>query len=74
MAEEQAAGLVNDRNPVFTTNASEQLNLSNADIHQLYGAVRLEPRDEVVAGSYGPWTLTYTAGKKGIATGERMRN
>ena len=73
MTEEQAVVLVDERNPVFTMDASEQLNMSNADIHQLYGEVRLEPRDEVVAGSYGTWTLTYTAGKKGIATGGRIR-
>ena len=73
MTEEQAVVLVDERNPVFTMDASEQLNMSNADIHQLYGEVRLEPRDEVVAGSYGTWTLTYTAGKKGVATGGRIR-
>ncbi|MYE88195.1 DUF3604 domain-containing protein [Candidatus Poribacteria bacterium] len=73
MTEEQAAVLVDERNPVFTMDASAQLNMSNADIHQLYGEVRLEPRDEVIAGSYGTWTLIYTAGKKGIATGGRIR-
>ena len=73
MTEEQAAVLVDDSNPVFTVNASEQLNMSNAGIHQLYGEVHLEPRDDVVAGSYGTWTLTYTAGKKGVATGGRIR-
>ena len=73
MTEEQAAVLVDERNPVFTMNASEKLNMSNADIHQLYGGVHLAPREEVVAGSYGTWTLTYTAGKKGVATGGRIR-
>ena len=73
MTEEQAAVLVDDSNPVFTVNASEQLNMSNANIHQLYGEVHLEPRDDVVAGSYGTWTLTYTAGEKGVATGGRIR-
>ena len=73
MTEKQAAVLADKKNPVFTMNASEQLKMSNADIHQLYGKVWLEPRDEVVAGSYGTWTLTYTAGKKGVATGGRIR-
>lgn len=73
MTEEQAVTLVDERNPVFKMNASEQLKMSNVDIHQLYGEVRLEPRNEVVAGSYGTWTLTYTAGKKGVATGGRIR-
>ena len=73
MTEEQATVHVDERNPIFTMNASEQLKMSNANVHQLYGKVRLEPRDEVVAGSYGTWTLTYTAGKKGVATGGRIR-
>ena len=73
MSEKQAVVLVDERNPVFTMNASERLNMSNTDIHQLYGKVDLNPRDEVVAGSYGTWTLTYTAGKKGVATGGRIR-
>ena len=47
--------------------------MSNTDIHQLYGEARLEPQAEVVAGSYGTWTLTYTAGKNGVATGGRIR-
>ena len=73
MTEGQVAVLVDERNPVFTVNASEKLNMSNADIHQLYGGVHLAPREEVVAGSYGTWTLTYTAGKKGVATGGWIR-
>ena len=73
MAKEQVQVLVDEKNPVFTMNASEQLKMSNTDIHQLYGEVCLEPRDEVVAGSYGTWALTYTAGKKGVATGGRIR-
>ena len=73
MTEEQAVALVDERNPVFKMNTSEQLKKSNVDIHQLYGEVRLEPRNEVVTGSYGTWTLTYTAGKKGVATGGRIR-
>ena len=73
MAEEQEAVLVNKGNPVFTMDASEKLNMSNTDIHRLYGEVRLEPRGEVVAGSYGTWTLTYTAGEKGVAPEGRIR-
>ena len=73
MTEKQTAVLIDEGNPVFKMNASEQLNMSNTDIHQLYGEVHLEPRDKVVAGSYGTWTLTYIAGKKGIAPGGRIR-
>ena len=73
MAEKQATVLVDEANPVFKMDASKKLNMSNTDIHQLYGEVCLEPRDEVAAGSYGTWTLTYTAGEKGVATGGRIR-
>ena len=31
------------------------------------------PSEDVVAGSYGTWTLTYTAGEKGIARGGAIR-
>ena len=73
MAEKQATVLVDEANPVFKMDASKKLNMSNTDIHRLYGEVCLEPRGEVVAGSYGTWTLTYTAGEKGVATGGRIR-
>ncbi len=73
MAEKQATVLVDEANPVFKMDASKKLNMSNTDIHRLYGEVCLEPRDEVEAGSYGTWTLTYTAGEKGVATGGRIR-
>ena len=45
MTKKQAAALVDEKNPVFTMNASERLNMSNTDIHQLYGKVDLNPRD-----------------------------
>ena len=73
MTKAQAAILVDEQNPVFIMNASEELKMSNTDIHQLYGEVHLEPRGEVVTGSYGTWTVTYTVGKKGIVTGGRIR-
>ena len=73
MAEKQATVLVDEANPVFKMDASQELNMSNTDIRRLYGEVCLEPRDEVAAGSYGTWTLTYTAGEKGVATGGRIR-
>lgn len=73
MADEQPTGLVNEVNPVFKMDASKKLNMSNTDIHRLYGEVSLEPQAEVVAGSYGTWTVTYTVGEKGIATGGQIR-
>lgn len=38
-----------------------------------YGAVRLEPTLPVVAGSYGSWTITYTAGRYGVDNGGRLK-
>lgn len=73
MAEEQPTALVKEANPVFKMDPSKKLGLSNTDIHRLYGEVRLEPQDKVVAGSYGTWTLTYTVGEKGIAAGGQIR-
>ncbi|MCZ6681066.1 MAG: DUF3604 domain-containing protein [Candidatus Poribacteria bacterium] len=47
--------------------------MSDAEIRELYGEASLEPGGEVAAASYGTWTLTYTAGKKGVAAGGRIR-
>lgn len=38
-----------------------------------HGYARLTPDDEVIAGSYGSWKLTYVAGTKGVAPGGRIR-
>ena len=38
-----------------------------------YGSAALHPATEVVAASYGTWTLTYTAGEKGVGTGGAIR-
>ena len=38
-----------------------------------FGAARIEPADEVIAGSYGTWRLTYEAGTNGAAVGGRLR-
>ena len=73
MAEEQPTTLVNEAKPVFKMDASKKLDMPNTDIHQLYGEVCLQPQEKVVAGSYGTWTLTYTVGKKGVATGGQIR-
>src|SRR6266540_3353106 len=37
------------------------------------GAATIDPTDPVVAGSYGTWRLTYTAGPAGLPTGSRLR-
>ena len=37
------------------------------------GNATIEPRGEVVAGSYGTWRLTYEAGLKGLPSGARIR-
>ncbi|MGH2562854.1 MAG: DUF3604 domain-containing protein, partial [Thermomicrobiales bacterium] len=36
------------------------------------GEAWIEPADTVVAGAYGAWTLTYRAGRHGIAPGGRL--
>ena len=51
----------------------ERTSMSKVEIKRLYGETRLEPAGEVVAGSYGTWTLTYTVGEKGVETGGRIR-
>src|SRR5438067_9208042 len=38
-----------------------------------YGSATIAPLDPVVAGEYGTWTLTYTAGKFGIDDGGAVR-
>ncbi len=47
--------------------------MSDAEVKKLYGSATLSPVEEVVAGSYGTWTLTYTAGEKGVAKGGTIR-
>ena len=44
-----------------------------SDRTKLYGSATLHPTTDVVAGSYGTWTVTYTAGEKGVAPGGTIR-
>lgn len=37
------------------------------------GDVRLEPTDDIVAGTYGRWTITYTVGGLGMDDGSTLR-
>lgn len=37
------------------------------------GAATISPSDPVVAGAYGTWRVTYTAGPRGVAPGGRIR-
>lgn len=37
-----------------------------AKVESVYGEATLNPMEEVVAGSFGTWTLTYTVGKHGV--------
>src|SRR6266542_2671949 len=37
------------------------------------GSAVIEPADPVVAGSYGTWRVTYTAGSRGVQPGGRIR-
>lgn len=43
------------------------------EIHDKYGTASLEPTDEVVAGSYGTWTITYTVGEIGMDDGSTLK-
>ncbi len=38
-----------------------------------YGYASIEPRDDVVAGSYGTWTIMYVVGQKGISRGGSLK-
>ena len=40
--------------------------MSDAEVKKLYGSATVSPSEDVVAGSCGTWTLTYTAGEKGL--------
>ncbi len=43
--------------------------MERINIPRMCGTCKLDPTDAVVAGSYGTWTLTYTAGEWGIDDG-----
>ena len=47
--------------------------MSDAEVKKLYGSVTVSPSEDVVAGACGTWTLTYTAGEKGVARGGTIR-
>ncbi len=47
--------------------------MSISAAREVYGHAALDPDGEIVAGSYGAWKLTYTAGSKGVAAGGRIR-
>jgi len=43
------------------------------EIRSEYGTATLEPSEEIVAGSFGTWTITYTAGALGIDDGGQLK-
>jgi hypothetical protein len=47
--------------------------MDDAEIRRRYGTVSLEPDDDVVAGTYGTWTITYTVGAIGMDDGARLK-
>ena len=47
--------------------------MSDDEIKKMYGNATLIPDDDVVAGSYGTWTLIYTVGEKGVAQGGTIK-
>ncbi len=42
-------------------------------IRREYGTATLEPADDIVAGSYGTWSITYTAGALGVDDGGQLK-
>lgn len=46
--------------------------MTNDDPRIALGEAWLAPAEPVVAGAYGVWTLTYRAGRRGIAVGGRL--
>ena len=47
--------------------------MTPTDTNALYGSGSIEPNGDIVAGQYGTWRLTYTAGSKGLPTGGCLR-
>lgn len=47
--------------------------MSDREFRESDGHARLDPHDEVIAGSYRTWRLTYVVGSKGVATGGHVR-
>ena len=47
--------------------------MSLSGLSESYGTVTLDPDGEVVTASYGTWSVTYTAGSKGVSAGGRIR-
>ncbi|MEF8820647.1 MAG: DUF3604 domain-containing protein, partial [Halovenus sp.] len=43
------------------------------DARRRHGTLSLEPQDDVVAGTYGSWTVTYTVGAIGMDDGARLK-
>lgn len=49
------------------------VDLSTEEIHREYGTATLKPTDEIVAGSYGTWSISYTAGALGVDDGGQLK-
>ncbi|MCD6503842.1 DUF3604 domain-containing protein [Candidatus Bathyarchaeota archaeon] len=43
------------------------------EVKRIYGYATIEPSGDVVAGSYGTWTLTYVVGSEGVSQGGCLR-
>ena len=42
-------------------------------VREEYGCATIDPATDVVAGEFGTWRLTYTAGRRGLAVGGGLR-
>jgi len=47
--------------------------MDTEEIRREYGTASLEPTDDVVAGSYATWMVTYTAGALGVVDGGQLK-
>lgn len=49
------------------------MTLNENQIRRNCGDITLEPADDIVAGTYGTWTITYTVGELGMDDGSTLR-
>jgi len=47
--------------------------MEDSEVRRRYGTITLEPQDNIVAGTYGSWTVTYTVGGVGMDDGARLK-
>ena len=48
--------------------------MTDLETKDLHGSASIDPTGEVIAGSYGTWTLTFVVGSRGVAPGGAIRS